>query len=168
MNGDVDGVDRAGEHVAVAVVNGTAPMGQREVCRTLLRGVRRNLARLYRLKTEKFEGHGKKSQAEDATHHRFTGIGRLVKPGQGMLGKLAGHAVLRAPGAGPLFGRNGVGGIVALRGARPAGTGSGLGRVAPGGAAHPRFFIARGHGYSVSAAISAGTPDRSTSALCSG
>ena len=168
VNGDVDGVDRAGEHVAVAVVNGTAPMGQREVCRTLLRGVRRNLARLYRLKTEKFEGHGKKSQAEDATHHRFTGIGRLVKPGQGMLGKLAGHAVLRAPGAGPLFGRNGVGGIVALRGARPAGTGSGLGRVAPGGAAHPRFFIARGHGYSVSAAISAGTPDRSTSALCSG
>ena len=104
VDGDVDGVDRAGKHVAVAVVNGAAPMGQREVCRTLLRGVRRNLARLYRLKTEKFEGHGKKSQAEDATHHRFTGIGRLVKPGQGMLGKLAGHAVLRAPGAGPLFG----------------------------------------------------------------
>ena len=36
VDGDVDGVDRTGKHVAVAVVNGTAPMGQCEVCRTLL------------------------------------------------------------------------------------------------------------------------------------
>ena len=103
VDGNVDGVDRAGKHVAVAVVNGTAPMGQREVCRTLLRGVRRNLTRLYRLKTEEFDGHGKKGQAENATHHRFAGVGCLVEPRQGMLSKLARHAVLSAPGTGTLI-----------------------------------------------------------------
>ena len=75
MRGDVDRVDGTGQHHAVAVVDGTALVGQHATGCALDLGIDGELAGGKGLEVGEASDHNGKHKAETRPHHRLAGVG---------------------------------------------------------------------------------------------